>query len=302
MTNRACALSLFAVIALSAAWTGWMTYRQRPVLPVGGALHRATVDPTVDRGGHSRGIVQVDLMRQILAERARAVPAAAVQGEKDSRRVRSQSHPLLGRPAPALVLSDTTGKTRDLGAQATVGPVVVVFYLGSTCMACMTHLVELEAALPRFRERGAEVWAVSADPPELTRERMRRIREPGDPALERPGPYGRLGIWRVEADSGLKSRRRGSLARDVPDRSRGRTSVGPTSPTGRSATLMRCWPSSIWLAGAPWPILRGDCALSRLGFSLTPGTSTALRASRRSSTGSKGHGTISDRLFSHWTP
>ncbi len=198
MKKRACATVLFAVTALSAAWTGWMMYRQRPVLPVGGVLHRSTVDPTVDRGGHSRGIVQIDLMRQIMAERARAVPAAAAQGENGRRRVPSQSHPLLGRPAPALVLRDTSRKTRDLGAQATIGPVVVVFYLGSTCMACMTHLVELEAALPRFREWGAEVWAVSADPPDLTRERMRKYGSLEIPLLSDPDHAVALayGVWK----------------------------------------------------------------------------------------------------------
>ncbi len=175
MKKLAYASALIAVIALSAAWTGLMVYRQRPALPVAGLLHRSTVDPTVDRGGHTRGIVQVDLMRQIMADRARAVPAAAEQEDKARHRVPSQTHPLLGRPAPALVLEDATGKTRDLGARASNGPVVVVFYLGFTCIACVTHLVELERAMPRFRERGAEVWAVSADSPSFSRERMRRF-------------------------------------------------------------------------------------------------------------------------------
>ena len=30
-------------------------------------------------------------------------------------------------------------------------------------MACVTHLVELEGAMPRFCKRGAKVWAVCAD-------------------------------------------------------------------------------------------------------------------------------------------
>ncbi len=175
MKTQAYASALIAVIALSAVWTGLMVYRQRPALPVAGLLHRSTVDPTVDRGGHTRGIVQVDLMRQIMADQARAVPAAAEQVDKARHRVPSQSHPLLGRAAPALVLEDAEMKTRDLHAAATDGPVVIVFSLGSTCVACMTHLVELEAALPRFQARSAQVWAVSADRPELSRERMRRF-------------------------------------------------------------------------------------------------------------------------------
>jgi hypothetical protein len=35
--------------------------------------------------------------------------------------------------------------------------------VSSTCMARVTHLVELEGAMPRFCKRGAKVWAVCAD-------------------------------------------------------------------------------------------------------------------------------------------
>ena len=153
MKKLAYASALIALITLSAGWTGLMVYRQSPALPVAGLLHRSTVDPTVDRGGHTRGIVQVDLMRQIMADRARAVPATAEQDDRARHRVPSQAHPLLGRPAPALVLEDAEGKIRDLGSRTSKGPVVLVFYLGSTCVACMTHLVELEHALPQFRAR-----------------------------------------------------------------------------------------------------------------------------------------------------
>ena len=115
------ASALIAVIALSAAWTGLMLYRQRPTRPNSGLFHRSTVDPTVDRGGHSRGIIQVDLMRQIIAERARAVPAAIDVEDEAPHEIASQSHPLLGKPAPPLVLEDSAGKIRDLSAQAATG-------------------------------------------------------------------------------------------------------------------------------------------------------------------------------------
>ena len=186
MKKSAYASPLIAVIAVSASWTGLMVYRQRPALPVAGFLHRSTVDPTLDRGGHTRGIVQVDLMRQIMADRVRAAPATAEPAAKARHRVPSQPHPLLGRPAPALVLEDATGEIRDLGAQAANGPVVVVFYLGATCIACMTSFVELEDALPRFRARGAAVWAVSADKGEFSRERMRRYGSFQFPLLSDP--------------------------------------------------------------------------------------------------------------------
>ena len=165
------ALALIAVVVVSVAWTGWKLYGQRPVRPVVGSFHRSKVDGS----GHTRGIVQVDLMRQIMEGKARSTPPSNVPGGEAAREVPTQDHPLLGRRAPALVLEDTSGKTWDLGAEVSDGPVVVVFYLGSTCVACVTHLVELDAAMSRFRERGARVLAVSGDAPEFSLERIRRF-------------------------------------------------------------------------------------------------------------------------------
>jgi len=167
--------ALFAVIALSAAWTGLMVYRQRPALPVAGLLHRSTVDPTVDCGGHSRGIMQVNLLRQIMADRARAVPAAAEQGDSAKHCVPSQSHPLLGRPAPPFELKDSRERTWNSQEAVAREPVILVFYLGQSCMACVTHLVELDFAISQFRDRGVRVLAISADSPESSRQRLDRF-------------------------------------------------------------------------------------------------------------------------------
>lgn len=193
------ASALVAVIALSAAWTGWMVYRQRPTRPLAGLLHRTMVDPTVDRGGHSRGIVQIDLMRQIMADRAWAVPAAAEQGGKASHRVPSQSHPLLGRPAPLFELKDSTGKTCKSQQAVARDPSVLVFYLGQTCMACVTHLVELDFAISQFRGRGALVLAISADPPESSRQRLNRFGDFRVPLLSDPDHATALayGVWKL---------------------------------------------------------------------------------------------------------
>lgn len=185
MMNKSVSVSaLIAVIALSAARTGWMVYRQRPVYPVAGALHRTTVDPTVDRGGHSRGIVQVNLMRQIIADRARAVPAEP--GDGDGHCVSSQPHPRLGRLAPPFELKDSRGRTWKAREPIASEPTILVFYLGQTCMACVTHLVELDGAIARFRDRGARVLAISADPPEVSCKRLDRFGDFEVPLLSDP--------------------------------------------------------------------------------------------------------------------
>ncbi len=139
--------ALFAVIVLSAGWASFKLYGNRSARPVAGLIDRSKVD----RFGHTRGIVQVDLMRQIMGERARLASPEVVAAPETRHRVPSQDHPLLNHRAPALVLKDVQGKTWDLGKEVREGPVVIVFYLGSTCMACVTHLTEMDVALPRFR-------------------------------------------------------------------------------------------------------------------------------------------------------
>ncbi len=176
------ASGLIAVIVLSLTWAGITIDGQRPRRPVAGSFHRSKVNTT----GHTRGIVQVDLMRKILADRALSAAPASGPDDPAGHRVPSQAHPLLGRPAPPFVLRDADGQTRDLRDQLAGGPVVVVFYLGASCMACVSHLVELDAALPRFRERGAVVWAVSADEPEVSRRRAGRFGELAIPSLSDP--------------------------------------------------------------------------------------------------------------------
>jgi peroxiredoxin Q/BCP len=158
---------LLAVIVLAAGWAGWQLDRQRVFRPVAGSFHRSKVDGS----GHSRGIVQVDLMRQIMAARTASTASSVAPEREKGHRVPSVDHPLLGKLAPALELSDIQGTTRSLHQEVRNGPVIVVFYLGSTCMACMTHLTELDIAMSRFAERGARMLAVSDDAPEFSLER-----------------------------------------------------------------------------------------------------------------------------------
>ena len=215
-----------------------MLYRQRPALPVAGLLHRSTVDPTVDRGGHSRGIVQVDLMRQIMADRARAVPAAAEPEE--GRPPRPEPDPPAARPPrPAVRAEGPRGKTWNSRRSVARGPVVLVFYLGSTCMACVTHLVELDLAISRFRDRGARVLAISADSPEFSRERI-VIRRFPDSAPQRPRSRGRAGLRRLESRSQAATRTTASRCTAPSSSTVTAWSAGPMSAIVPSGTSRRC--------------------------------------------------------------
>ena len=192
--------ALFALVAACAGWAGWRLHVNRPQFPVAGLIHRSKVD----RGGHTRGIVQVDLMRQIMADRARAHAPAGIRAQEAGQLVPTQGHPLLGRPAPSFILGDARGRRWSLKTEVRNGPAVVVFYLGSTCMACVTHLTELDAALSQFRARGVRVLAVSGDAPEFALERMREygdfqipLLSDADRAVSRA-----YGVWNPTPGSG----------------------------------------------------------------------------------------------------
>jgi len=189
--------TLIAIVILSATVAGSRLRSRPPAMALPGLFQRSKVDAL----GHTRGIVQVDLMRQIMADKARATPPALGPEGKDPHQVSSQDHPLLGRMAPALVLNDVRGNTCNLSTEVSSGPVVVVFYLGATCMACVTHLTELDVAMPRFRERGARVWAVSDDAPEFSLERIRNYGGFQFPLLSDPHHTASLayGVWNAAA-------------------------------------------------------------------------------------------------------
>ncbi|MGP0069670.1 MAG: peroxiredoxin family protein [Isosphaeraceae bacterium] len=182
MKKLASISAAIAVIAGSAAWTVWKLSAQGPARPVAGSFHRSKVDGL----GHTRGVVQVDLMRKIMAEQVRSSHADGVSGAEPGHDVPSQDHPLRDRPAPGFALKDARGKTWKLDEAVADGPVVVVFYLGSTCMACVAHLVELDVAMPRFQALGARILAISGDTPEFSLERIRRFGGFQTPLLSDP--------------------------------------------------------------------------------------------------------------------
>ena len=129
-------------------------------------------------GEHSTGKVHFDILAQLLANDRRSQSAeewlGALAASSSTARVASQQHPLLDQSAPAFTLFDSAGASFDLASQCERGPVIVVFYLGYFCNACVHDLFELNADLDRFRMLGAEVVAISGDTPESTRLQFER--------------------------------------------------------------------------------------------------------------------------------
>ncbi|QDU64671.1 Thiol-disulfide oxidoreductase ResA [Planctomycetes bacterium Pan216] len=98
-------------------------------------------------------------------------PLQELLNDPDEYFVESQEHPLLGKPAPDFMLRDVDGKAVRLSRVLEKGPVVLVFYYGYWCDHCVAQLFGLDEDLGKFGELGASVVAMSADPPEQTRER-----------------------------------------------------------------------------------------------------------------------------------
>lgn len=113
-------------------------------------------------------------------------PLAKLLADPASFRVRSQYHTFLNKPAPDFQLKDTNGRTRKLSQMRQDGPVVLVFYYGYHCNHCVSQLFQLNDDLRYFQELGARLVAVSADPPELTRERFKQYGAFGFPVLSDP--------------------------------------------------------------------------------------------------------------------
>jgi peroxiredoxin len=99
----------------------------------------------------------------------------------------SHEHPLLGRQAPDFKLVDLDGKVCDLGELREGQPTVLIFYYGFHCKNCVRHLFDINRDVQLFQEVGARVVAISAVPPELTRQQLPSIGSLGFPVLSDPG-------------------------------------------------------------------------------------------------------------------
>lgn len=100
---------------------------------------------------------------------------------------KTQPHPLLNHKAPDFKLVDPAQNPWSLADLTKNGPVVVVFYYGYHCNHCVGQLFAVNNDLSLFKEVGASVIAVSADPPDLTRERFKKYGAFGFPVVSDPG-------------------------------------------------------------------------------------------------------------------
>ena len=183
-------LFLYVGMALAALFLGigaWVAARSQP--PVADRPARAARSPQTSK--HFTGKVHFDILAKLLADDRRGVPTDEWMREladpKAKFRVEAQHHPLLHQAAPEFTLEDQRGQSWSLRGHIARGPVVLVFYLGYSCSACVHDLFELNADIDRFHGLGAEVIGVSGDTPSLTRQQFEQYGAFAFPVLFDPG-------------------------------------------------------------------------------------------------------------------
>jgi thioredoxin-dependent peroxiredoxin len=116
-----------------------------------------------------------------------SAPLAVLLADSKYEPIPTQAHSLLLQRAPDFTLRDVSGKEVSLANELQEGPVVLIFYYGYHCDHCVSQLFALDKDQAKFRELGAKVLAISADPVELTRERFKKYGAFGFPVLADPG-------------------------------------------------------------------------------------------------------------------
>jgi peroxiredoxin len=154
------------------SWAGWRHLHRSPP-------PATSTEPDVAEA--ARGFLRERNVRPL------SVPLTELLADTRARREPTQEHPLLGEPAPDFELSDHRQQAWRLRESIGRGPVVLVFYYGYHCNHCVGQLFALHDDIGKFRELGAEVVAVSADPPEWTHGRFRQYGAFAFPVLSDPG-------------------------------------------------------------------------------------------------------------------
>jgi peroxiredoxin len=157
------------LLVVAGAYVGWVIFRDRQ--------SSADINVAEQARDYLRG-KNVQPLSEPLAKLL-AVPDAAL--------VKTQPHRLLNQSAPDFELSDSFNRTYHLKTLLDNGPVVLIFYYGYHCNHCVGQLFAVQDDIAYFKELGAQVVAVSADPSEMTLQRFKQYGAFAYPVLSDPG-------------------------------------------------------------------------------------------------------------------
>ncbi|MGB0368666.1 MAG: peroxiredoxin-like family protein [Flavobacteriales bacterium] len=80
----------------------------------------------------------------------------------------------VGTDAPKIEAIDNHGNPFSLVEKLKSGPVAVVFYRGEWCSYCNRHMAELQEALPKFKELGVSVVAITPELPKYVKKTVKK--------------------------------------------------------------------------------------------------------------------------------
>lgn len=142
-----------------------------------------------------------------------SAPLQQLLAEAQRHPIAAMPHPLLNKTAPDFTLTDHRGTAWHVRELLAKGQVVLVFYYGYHCDHCVSQLFGLNEDLDRFQEIGAQVIAVSGDPPALTTERFRQYGDFRFPVLSDPGNKiaAMYGVYQPAAGSQPEELRHGTF-------------------------------------------------------------------------------------------
>jgi peroxiredoxin Q/BCP len=162
-------VGLLLVVAVS--YVAWAAFRNQS----------PPAKPTTDVAAEARWYLRSNNV-QPLSE-----PLAKLLALPEDSLVKSQQHPLLNQAAPDFDLLDHQQRHWQLQQLLAKGPVVVIFYYGYHCNHCVGQLFAVHDDMERFKELGAQVVAISADPPAMTEQRFKQYGVFAFPVLSDPG-------------------------------------------------------------------------------------------------------------------
>ncbi|QQS42439.1 MAG: AhpC/TSA family protein [Acidobacteriota bacterium] len=156
-----------------------------------------------------------DELQEMEKRSAERLPAELIEAGKQAEKEVRESGILetalnVGAQMPAFSLKDAYDKQVTSGDLLKDGHIVLVFYRGAWCPFCNLYLRGLQRSIGDFRERGAQLVAISVEPPDrslkVVKDNKLEYTVLSDPGLETARKFGIVYTLPEILDSAAKQR------------------------------------------------------------------------------------------------
>ena len=124
--------------------------------------YQASLDQFMQASKTSKSPYSADdmaVMKKAVDELAKSMPSPGIK---------------IGEFAPNFNLKNSLGKEISLQNELKKGPVVLVFYRGAWCPFCNMHLHAIQKNLPKIKQLGAQLIAVTPQQPDKSAEQIKK--------------------------------------------------------------------------------------------------------------------------------